>query len=73
MPNFYRIFKDLVPEPPLLVGSVESVQSGGCYVDLPGGSRVFARGEATVGQQVFVRDGAIEGVAPSLPVEFIEI
>lgn len=69
MANFYRLFKELVPEPPLLVGTVESVVAGGCYVDLPGGGgRVFARGVSTVSKRVFVRDGVIEGEAPQLPV-----
>lgn len=31
------------------------------------------RGESTVGQNVFVRDGLIEGEAPSLPFVAIEI
>lgn len=73
MPNFYRIFKDLIPDPPLLVGTVAGVVTGGCFVDLPDGGTLFARGSATVGQRVFVRDGAIEGTAPSLPVTVIEI
>ena len=40
---------------------------------LPGGGLIRARGEATVGETVFVRDDVIEGVAPSLPMEIIDI
>ena len=42
-------------------------------VVLPGGGLIRARGEATVGETVFVRDDVIEGVAPSLPMEIIDI
>lgn len=73
MANLYRIFKDLLPEASLLVGTVTAVQTGGCVIELPDGSKVFARGVATVGQHVFVRDGVIEGVAPALTVVTIEI
>ena len=42
-------------------------------VVLPGGGLIRARGEATVGETVFVRDDVIEGGAPSLTLEIIEI
>ena len=42
-------------------------------VVLPGGGLIRARGETTVGETVFVRDDVIEGVAPSLPMEIIDI
>lgn len=73
MANLYRVFRDLIPEAPLLIGAVAAVQAGGCVVSLPTGGTVFARGAATVGQNVFVRDGMIEGVAPTLAVVEIEI
>ena len=34
---------------------------------------VSVRGEATMGQKVFIRDGVIEGPAPSLTTVLIEI
>ncbi len=71
--NFYRLFRDLIPEQPLLVGTVTALLTGGCYVDLPDGGTVFARGTATVGQKVFVRDGVVEGIAPTLGIELIEV
>lgn len=73
MANLYRVFRDLIPEAPLLVGEVTAVQTGGCVVSLPAGGTVFARGVAAIGQQVFVRDGVIEGEAPALAVVEIEI
>ena len=35
-------------------------------VTLPGGGVIHARGQATLGQRVFIRDGVIEGPAPAL-------
>jgi len=67
MPNLYKQFMDLQPPKPLMVGSVEYVIGGVATVKLPGGAMVQARGQATPGQRVFVRDGAIEGPAPDLP------
>lgn len=73
MANLYRVFKDLIPDAPLLVGAVSAVASGYCLIDLPGGGQVSGRGTSSIGQKVFVRDGVIEGNAPSLTVELIEI
>ena len=73
MHNLYEQFRRLMPEPPLQAGVVLDVVSGVATVQLPGGGRIKARGQAIIGQTVFVRDDAIEGVAPSLPMEIIEI
>lgn len=66
MPNLYKQFMDLQSPKPLEVGTVAFVINGVATVDLPGGGRLQARGPAQAGQRVFVRDGAIEGEAPSL-------
>ena len=66
MPNLYKQFMDLQSPKPLLVGTVAFVINGVATVNLPGGGRLQARGPAQAGQRVFVRDGAIEGEAPSL-------
>ena len=71
MSNLYRKFLSLIPDAPLLVGTV--VATAPMRVALPDGTQIPARGEAALGDRVFVRDGAIEGSAPSLPVELIEI
>jgi len=42
-------------------------------VQLPGGGVLQARGAAVVGDHVFVRDGLIEGLAPSLPIVSIDV
>ena len=73
MTNIYRQFLDLLPARPLQVGAVTASANGVSTVELPGGGLLQVRGAATVGQQVFVRDGAIEGNAPALTVVQIEI
>ena len=66
MPNIYRQFLDLLPKRPLHIGEVTAVDAGVATITLPGGGVIQARGHATVGQRVFVRDGVIEGPAPAL-------
>ena len=73
MHNLYEQFRQLIPDPPLQAGTVVGVGSGVVAVALPGGGLIRARGNATVGQTVFVRDEVIEGIAPSLPLELIDI
>jgi hypothetical protein len=76
MHNLYQQFRALLPDPPLQAGIVIDVGTGVVTVRLPGGGLVKARGDpgsTTVGQQVFVRDGVIEGPAPNLTLEVIEI
>ncbi len=73
MPNIYKVFKDLIPAPPLLVGKVIAVRPGHNVIELPGGAQVTARGPATVNKMVFFKDGVIEGDAPDLTVVTIEI
>jgi len=72
--NLWKRLKQLLPDPPLLVGEVTGVTAYGAFVTLPDGSVTKVRGEgATLGSTVFLRDGRIEGPAPSLPIELIEI
>lgn len=72
MHNVYQQFRQLLPDPPLQAGNVTVVGAGVVTVQLPGGG-ILAAGEPQVGQTVFVRDDVIEGVAPSLTLEVIEI
>lgn len=64
--NPFRQFLDLMPQRPLQIGTVASVDGDVATITLPGGGRLQARGQTTVGQRVFVRDGVIEGEAPVL-------
>ena len=73
MRNIYRTFLDLLPARPLKVGTIVATDGDIATVELPGGGILTARGAGTAGDTVFVRDGVIEGEAPSLPVTVIEI
>lgn len=64
--NPYKAFLDLLPGRPLEVGTVVAVAGEVATVELPGGGRLQARGQTTPGARVFVRDGLIEGSAPTL-------
>lgn len=71
--NLYKRLRNIIPEPRLLVGAVISTGEGTARIQLPDGSIVQARGDAVIGQNVYLRDGVIEGEAPALPVVAIEI
>lgn len=71
--NAFKRFQRLIARPPLRVGSVIQYEDGIATIQEEGGSLATARGEATVGDQVFFRDNVIEGPAPNLPLEVIEI
>lgn len=71
--NPYKLLKSILPDPPLLVGNVLSVSNGTAIVELPGNVQVQARGEAQIGDRVFIRDNVIEGPAPNLTLEIIEV
>ena len=73
MRNAYTLLRDLLSQPPLQVGTVLSISNGVAIVELPGGGRASVRGDAAVGSRVFFRDSVIEGPAPNLPIEIIEI
>jgi len=71
--NLYKRLRNILPEPRLLIGTVLSVDTTSARVELPDGSIVHARGEAAVGEKVYLRSGVIEGPAPDLPVVVIDI
>jgi len=71
--NPYQVLLGLLPAAPLQVGTVVSITGGVASIQLPGGGVAQARGEATVNDRVYFRDGVIEGPAPSLPIELIEV
>lgn len=73
MHNVYEQFRQLLISPPLQVGTVSEIGAGVVTVQLPGGGTVKARGSASLGARVFVRDGVLQAVAPNLILEIIEI
>ena len=73
--NVYEQFRRLIPTVSLQAGTVVVASTGAATVEFPGGGRIQARNPQGVpaGQRVFVRDGVIEGTAPNLTIEIIEI
>lgn len=71
--NAYKRLLKLMPQPPLFVGDVASVDNGVATITVPGGFQMQARGNVVVGDRVFFRNGVIEGPAPSLPIELIDV
>lgn len=74
--NLYRALRELLPEAPLQVAAVAVVHTdtGDSTITWPGGSQQRVRGTSVAaGQHAFVRNGVIEGPAPALTLETIEV
>lgn len=71
--NVYAAFLALLPSYPLQVANITSIDGEVAHLALPGGGVLTARGVGAVGDQVFVRDGVIEGQAPAMPFVQVEI
>lgn len=71
--NLYSRLRALFYQDRLEVGSVIAVEPGRVTVALPDGATVNVLGDATVGDRVYIRGGAIEGKAPALTVVDISI
>lgn len=73
MSNPYRALLNLLPGRPLLVGTVTAVVGGVATIEMEGGATAQARGDVSASDHVFFRDGLIEGPAPALDLEIIEV
>ena len=75
MANVYRLFQELLPKAPLLVGTVLSHGAGNTSrVEYPGGGvQVVLGQEVDIGAKAFVKDGRLQGEAPNLPQETVEV
>ncbi|AGH83378.1 hypothetical protein [Ralstonia pseudosolanacearum] len=74
MPNLWRQFEDLLPDAPLLVGTVvTSHDDGTVTIQLLGGGLVRVTGAGEPGERLFVRGAEVIGSAPTLPTVEIEI
>lgn len=71
--NTYAKFLRLLPTDPVQFGSVVSSSGGFTTVELPGGNEIVVRGTATPGGHVFVRGGAVDSEAPSLPLDTVVV
>lgn len=66
MSNLFKIFKDLIPTEPLLVGTVLSSVGDVHRVQLPGNDIRIVRGKTSNTGRVFVKGDVIQGEAPNL-------
>ena len=75
MRNLYRELRELLPQPILQVGILESISQEIAIIRLSSGETLSARGPKSeyLGQRVFVRNNVIEGLAPNLPTQIIEL
>jgi hypothetical protein len=74
--GFWKRFIDLLPKSPRYIGTVTSVDGDGLHtIQLTGGGFITCLSNTTfqVADKVFVTDKKIEGKAPSLPTEIIEV
>jgi len=74
--NLYRALREVIPDAPLQVATVSSVSlvAGSSTITWPGGTQQAVRGTSVpAGSRAFVRNGVIEGAAPNLTLETIEI
>ena len=74
MANLYRQFLSILPDDPLLVGTVTDVFADNMAdVQLIGGGKIRVSGEASVDDKVFVKGGLIIDKAPDLPLVNVTI
>jgi hypothetical protein len=73
MANPYKKLIQMLPQQTIERGEVMVVLDDGVLIDLPTGERIKARGAATVGDFVYIRAGAIDGIAPELTGTTIDV
>lgn len=68
MANIWRIFSDLMPAEPMLVGTVLAhFDDDYSTIEMPGGGVIRARGTGVaIGDKAFVQGGEVRGEAPDL-------
>lgn len=73
MLNSYRAMRQLLGDGAVLVGQVSNVSSSSLVVTLDSGAKISAKGSATLGQRVYVKNGYIQGLAPSMTSQVVEV
>lgn len=73
MANLFSMFKGLLPNEPLLVGTVTASSGDTHQCTLMSGGIKIVRGKSQPGQKVFIKGDLIQGQAPNLTEEVIEI
>ena len=64
--NIYNRLRGLLPVVRTQVGTVVAVYTDGVRIELQGGGYVRVKGQATVGQKIFIKNGQVVSVAPTL-------
>lgn len=75
MANLWTKFKSLIPEEPLIIGTVSSINADGTstITTFTGGTMRVKGQSVPVGAKAFVRFGEITAAAPNLPVTVVDI
>lgn len=68
MPNLYTQIKEILAPGRREIAKAVGLDDGIVILELPGGGRIRARGQAEMGKKYFVQEGVIQGNAPDLPV-----
>jgi hypothetical protein len=71
--NIYNRLLGLLPVSRTEVGTVVEVYTDGVRIELQTGGFVRVKGEATVGQRVFIKNGQVLSTAPTLTGVEIEV
>lgn len=72
--NLWRRFQQLASPPSLVtVGVCVSADVDECTVAFPSGASLRARGAGEVGKSYFIREGRLDGEAPTLTALEIEV
>ena len=75
MANVWTEFQKLIPKNRLIVATVNQVNvNGTSHVTTVDGQSIIVRGnQVEINKKVFVKGGVIEGEAPNLPFQVIDV
>ena len=73
MRNLFKRFSALTGRSLRTVGTCIAAEFGECIIEYPGGATVRVKGAGVVDTRYFVRDGRLDGEAPSLAGLEIEV
>ncbi|WP_422139007.1 hypothetical protein [Endozoicomonas sp. ALC020] len=72
--NIWQQFKALIPEGVRVIAIISANNGNGTsQAELRGGSVITVKGEVGVGEKVFIQNGEIKGIAPSLAQYEVEV
>lgn len=72
--NLWRRFQQLASPPSLVtVGVCVDADATECTLEFPSGSSLRVRGEGEVGKSYFIREGRLDGEAPTLAPVVVEV